>query len=44
MIYFIRGELLTLGDIENIYKKKKTTKEERILSVRVGFFFYYSDL
>ncbi|XP_066902618.1 protein SDA1 homolog [Halyomorpha halys] len=31
-----RGELLTLGDIENIYKKKKTSKEERILSVRRG--------
>lgn len=31
-----RGELLKLGDIENIYKKKKTSKEERIMSVRKG--------
>ena len=35
-LLFNRGELISLGDIENIYKKKKTTKEERILSVRVN--------
>jgi hypothetical protein len=27
--------LVSLGDIENIYKKKKQNKEERIESIRV---------
>ncbi|KAK6631764.1 hypothetical protein RUM43_013828 [Polyplax serrata] len=31
-----RGELLNLKDIENIYKKRKHNKEERIQSVRAG--------
>ncbi|BES93497.1 NUC130/3NT domain [Nesidiocoris tenuis] len=31
-----RGELIKLGDIENIYKKKKHSKIDRIASVRKG--------
>ncbi|KAK9499005.1 hypothetical protein O3M35_003528 [Rhynocoris fuscipes] len=31
-----RGELISLADIENIYKKRKNTKEDRIKSVREG--------
>ncbi|XP_073980652.1 SDA1 domain containing protein Mys45A isoform X4 [Rhodnius prolixus] len=31
-----RGELITLADIENIYKKRKQSKEDRIQSVRKG--------
>lgn len=31
-----RGELISLADIENIYKKRKNTKEDRIQSVRSG--------
>lgn len=30
-----RGELVTLGDIENIYKKRKHDKEARLETVRV---------
>ncbi|KAK6623347.1 hypothetical protein RUM43_009199 [Polyplax serrata] len=31
-----RGELLNFKDIENIYKKRRHNKEERIQSVRAG--------
>ncbi|XP_014249063.1 protein SDA1 homolog [Cimex lectularius] len=31
-----REKLLTLGDIENIYKKRKNSKEDRINSIRKG--------
>ncbi|KAL1138749.1 hypothetical protein AAG570_008811 [Ranatra chinensis] len=31
-----KSELVSLGDIENIYKKRKNTKEDRIMSIRSG--------
>ncbi|XP_023245371.1 protein SDA1 homolog isoform X2 [Copidosoma floridanum] len=31
-----KGELVKLGDIENIYKRRKFTKEERVASVKKG--------
>lgn len=34
-VCFIRGELVRLKDIENIYKKRKHDKQTRIDSIKV---------